>query len=361
MKICIIGAGVAGLSCALTLEKYGIIPDVIEQYERIGGRTPFINCYLQLYGRPIHDRPRYLASHYGITFQPVSPMNKLIMLSPNNIAVAKGRLGYIYSRGPSVDSIENQIYAQLQKTKIKFDTLADFKELSEGYDRVVVATGSPYIAKELGLWTDLFRSWTRGAVMQGEFDPTAWITWWNKSYANDGYAYLGPFDGKTASLVFIASGIREDEVESRWRMFLDVEKLNYKELDSFLLEHIAGHCYPKETGNLMFIGNSAGLMDSMLGFGDYNAIVSGVLAAEAIYEGSSYQKKVAILKKKLKQAYLYRLAFNRFTNDTYDKLFNIMKTQPISKMIYDTNLDVIGLIGRLLELAKGNPSVFSHF
>ncbi|MDA8336203.1 MAG: NAD(P)-binding protein [Peptococcaceae bacterium] len=28
MKVAVVGAGVSGLACALTLEKYGIVPDV---------------------------------------------------------------------------------------------------------------------------------------------------------------------------------------------------------------------------------------------------------------------------------------------------------------------------------------------
>ncbi|WP_376741764.1 NAD(P)-binding protein [Pelotomaculum terephthalicicum] len=41
MRICIIGAGISGLSCALTLEKYGIIPDIYEQYPKTSAKQPF--------------------------------------------------------------------------------------------------------------------------------------------------------------------------------------------------------------------------------------------------------------------------------------------------------------------------------
>lgn len=46
-------------------------------------------------------------------------------------------------------------------------------------------------------------------MIEGRFDPTAMVVWYNKSYANNGFAYLGPFNGQKASLVLIVSDVRE--------------------------------------------------------------------------------------------------------------------------------------------------------
>lgn len=46
MKIAIIGAGLAGLSCAIVLEKQGIIPDIFEKTGFIGDREPHVGADL---------------------------------------------------------------------------------------------------------------------------------------------------------------------------------------------------------------------------------------------------------------------------------------------------------------------------
>lgn len=55
MKVCIVGAGLSGLSSALSLEKYGFVPDVYEQFDCPGGMVPFMVCLLQLIKKPIPD------------------------------------------------------------------------------------------------------------------------------------------------------------------------------------------------------------------------------------------------------------------------------------------------------------------
>ncbi|HUW63615.1 MAG TPA: NAD(P)-binding protein [Spirochaetia bacterium] len=360
MRVCIIGAGLSGLSCAIALERYGIIPDVFELSERSGGRVPFTAALLQLAHRPAPDPLLDLRKRYGISIAPIHTLDKLVMFSPRNVAAARGWLGYIVIRGAHPRSVESQLYAQLSATKIRFNTMGDYRELSALYDRVVVATGTTRIAKEMGCWSDIFRNWARTAVIEGQFEPGTWLSWYNKSYANNGYGFLGPFSSTEASLGLIVSDIGEGDLESKWRMFLDTEKINYREKQNYVLEHITGVCYPMEVGNITFVGNAAGLMDSLVGFGIYNAIVSGFLAAESIYEQSSYEQKISFLKERMYSGYVGRLALNKFKNDDYDHLLGVLKTPPINNLIYNTNLNVWAGQGKLLEL-KGRPGLFDKF
>lgn len=349
MKVAVLGAGPAGLSCALTLEKLGISPDIYEQFDRCGGRVPFVVCLLQLMNRPVPDALANLKDRYGINITPKAVLNKIIRFSPYKMSTSSGNLGYIFEIGPGPGSINMELYKKLS-SKIKFNTVADFKELAASYDRLVVAAGTSYIAKELGLWSDILRAWVRGALVEGDFDPNAWIIWLNKSYANNGYAYLGPFNKNKASIILIVTDIRENELEQKWQMFLDKEKITYNELQSFTLEHIIGTCRPKEVDNIVFAGNSGGLMESIFGFGIYNAVVSGVLAAQAIIEDTSYEKKVSFLENKLIESFYFRRKLNRCQNRDYDRLLGLIDFPPVNRLIYNTNLDVLGIHAKLTSL-----------
>jgi len=213
LKVAIIGAGVSGLACAITLEKNGIVPDVFEQLGQSGGRVPFHGALLQLMQRPVPDPAIDLAKRYGIKITPLNLINKIVMVSPGNVAAARGWLGYSYARGASAHSLESQLYGKLTATRVRFNTMVGCEELAGDYDRVVVATGSGFFAMDRGYWSDIFRAWARGAVVEGRFDPTAMVVWFNKAYANNGYGYLGAFNAEKASLILIVSDVREEEVE----------------------------------------------------------------------------------------------------------------------------------------------------
>lgn len=340
MKVCIIGAGVSGLACALTLEKHGIKPDLYEQFDCCGGRVPFIVCFLQVMHRPVTNLLLDLSINYGINIKPVNPLKRIIRFSPNNISRTVGQLGNIFELGPSPRSITSQLYARLD-TPVWFNAVADISKLTSRYDKVIVATGSPYIAKKLGLWTDIFRGWVRGAVVSGNFDPHTWMIWFNKKYANNGYAYLGPFSSNKASLVLVVSDVKEEEVEVRWNSFLETEKIVYREEEKFILEHIAGTCRPRQTGNIILVGNSAGFMESTFGFGLNQAIISGVLAARSLINNTPYEANISFLNEKLHQSKLLRQRLDSFRNENYDQLLGIFNIPPLDYLIYHTNLDIL--------------------
>lgn len=80
---------------------------------------------------------------------------------------------------------------------------------------------------------------------------------------------------------------------------------------------------------------------SVFGFGLYNAVVSGVLAAESLVYNKSYEASVSFLNEKLHQSNLLRHRLNAFKNKNYDQLLELFNMPPLNKLIYHTNLDIL--------------------
>lgn len=351
LKIAIIGAGVSGLACALALEKYGLTPEVFEQHGRPGGITPQVQTILQIVHRPAPDPLKDLAANYGLSLIPIGTVKKIVMRGPGETATVTGHLGYTFERGHSPRSLDCQLYGTLSRTRVKFHTTASLPELAAQYDRVVVATGSPFMAREAGCYSEILRSWARGAVLEGSFDPATLVVWFNRAYTGDGFVYLAPFGSRKASVILEATDIGEQEVEARWRWFWEKEKPGGRETQVFRREHNVGICCPREYRNIIFIGLAAGLLDYTLGFGLYNAVISGTLAAQAIYEGSSYEEKIGALLQRSYYSYLIRLGQNSLSNEDYDRILRLLNLPYVAGAVYHTGLDVVRLLAASLRLA----------
>ena len=97
------------------------------------------------------------------------------MKSPNAETKIEGNLGYSMYRGKEIDSLDNQLARELRKTAIHYNSLSNFKELSQKYDYVVVASGRDMEAKELGVWEDQGRVSIMGAIALGSFEQNTTI------------------------------------------------------------------------------------------------------------------------------------------------------------------------------------------
>ncbi len=109
MRVAIIGAGPAGLSCAYELEKHDIVPTIFEEKSYIGENTDFSTCTLKLFDRSITNPIKRLDRKYNIKLSPFRSLKEIIMISPNRQSTVRGNLGLIFSRGEHKDSLENQL------------------------------------------------------------------------------------------------------------------------------------------------------------------------------------------------------------------------------------------------------------
>ncbi len=351
MQVAIIGAGLAGLSCAIVLEKNGIIPVVYEKADFIGDREAHVGASLKIIDRPVRDITKFLKKNFDIDIKPLNTVTKLTHYAPTAITSIRGNFGLFYRRDKGETSLKGQLFSQLRKTEIQFNMEVDYKVLSKEFDYVVLADGKPNMAEKLGCWTDWIRGIVKGAVLEGSFDPQELIMWLNKTYCKEGYAYLSPFSDTKASINLYVPNVSIEGIDYYWDLFLKDLHFKYEIVETFKVKHGSGHVYPHKVDNILLAGNAGGAIDPFLGFGVVKSIMMGGLSAKSIIEGSDYEKLVKNIYKQNLRLYEIRKSFNMASNENYDTMVKFIGTPGAKPMIYDAPLNVlkIGNVGLKLK------------
>ncbi|MCX7749620.1 MAG: NAD(P)/FAD-dependent oxidoreductase [Clostridia bacterium] len=338
MKIAIIGAGVSGLSCALELKKHGIIPTIFEKRSSVGDNLSYAGMWPRILFRTIEDPIQYLSHKYNLKLIPLNRLKKIIMASPNKKTVITGKLGHIFKRGQEIYSLENQL-ALLLNLPIQFDTyIKSIQEVKDSFDYIVVAQGVNIISKELGVWSSTFNSICRVSTVLGSFKTDTSYIWFNTQYAKNGFCYLIPNNEKEATLTQIVNGISHHELDFYWNAFLEREEIRFSILEMRDMEHSTGFVNPMQVGNIYFVGNAGGLTDDLIGFGAFNAVESGIIAARSIVRQSNYHELMQPIVDDIERLNELRKVINTYANQDYDKLIGFLKTPLVKQLLYQNPL-----------------------
>ncbi|ABB15801.1 NAD(P)/FAD-dependent oxidoreductase [Carboxydothermus hydrogenoformans] len=351
MKVAIIGAGLAGLATAFQLDRYKIPYIVFDRRYQPGDPTPHIAVSLKVINRPVKDIVSYFYKKYDLPLVPYRKITKILMNSPGNFATVRGsNLGYFWLRGHFHNSLENQLL-RLIKGEVRFKSPQDPEHLKDAFSHVVVATGSPIIANSYGIFHKLFDGWVIGSNISGNFDPEELVMWIDTDYAKNGYAYLTPFDTKNASLCLAINDITENQLSHYWQVFWQKEKLPYKIIETFTVNHIVGYLTTNQLNNIYFTGGAGGLIEPFLGFGIFYSIISGILVAKAIKENLSYDTLLNPIKQAVRQFDILRIGLNKLNNNSFDFLTGLLSFRPLNYLLYHLPFDSVKLISYLF--AKG--------
>lgn len=334
MKVAIVGAGLAGLSCAIGLERYGIKPFIFEKRAHVGDALIYSGIWPRIINRPISDPLKYLKKEYSLELIPINHIKKMIMFSPDHHATERGSLGYIFRRGYQKHALEHQLLHYV-KTAVTFDHYVEIEDIKDKFDFIVVADANSINAKKLGAWTDTFNSQVRIATVLGKFKPTEIIMWLSNKYAKNGLCYLVPNSDKEAALVLIVNGITNSEIDYYWKEFLFTEDIDYYISGTADSEHNCGFVQPLQVGNILFAGNAAGFTDDMIGCGGLNAIESGMLAARSIACHEDYNTLTKPIFDEIVKLHELRKTFNTFENDKVDLLVKSLSLPLIKNALYN--------------------------
>lgn len=352
LKIAIIGAGPAGLACALECERLGVIPDVFERSDSVGWLWPSVIILMNVLETGMGgDIRTYLRDYYRIDVQPQTQCDHLIMKSANAKADIKGNLGLFYGRGKSKNSLENQMADQLKRTAIHYNRFADYKELSQKYDYVVVATGKDTAAKELDVWQDFSPVHIRGGIAYGDFRPSSTTLFWNTDYAGQGYARVTPIDSMKAIVGVYSIGKKELDNDANYTKFIEYEGLEHLEWVFKIINPVfsTGKVKKFQVGNVLLAGRSAGLTDRLMGAGCLAAIGSGVFAARAMIKGEDYDKLVKPIQNHIENISAFRGIIERLDNNGLDKMITVLNTPGIKQTMYSSGINFVDAFGSLLK------------
>ncbi|MPQ34189.1 NAD(P)/FAD-dependent oxidoreductase [Clostridium estertheticum] len=342
MEVAIMGAGISGLTCAITLEKNGITPTIFEKRSSVGDRFVNAEAMFSILNRPARDWIPYISENYDINLEPIDDVDKLFIHSKNEIGTINGKIGYTNVRGRHENSYESQLENQV-KSKINFNSTYEYAELCKNFEHVVLATGDGDYASHLGNYNCNLTCTIKGATVQGNFVTSNPHVWFNYEILPKGYGWLIPFSEKEANLVIAypdyPDNIRLD-LNDIWEKFnnLACKSLdqNLKITDNFeVTRYMLGICNKAKIDNTYFVGNCFGAISPGLGFGQYISILTGVYSAFGICGLESYDK----LAKPLFENYNHSLVFRRFMESLTDEQMDF-QIKNLDNKIIDNLVDI---------------------
>ena len=316
-KVAVVGAGIAGTTCARELHDLGheveifemLSPDKATRPKQMEGSVNFLQ-----------NIPEIETDHH---------LKKMIMHSPNIAVSLKGKIGYLYEVGGE-NGIEAKNRRNIEKLlPIHYSTrIRNPQQLKDKFQIIVAADGYlSSIAKTSGL--HLSKKPIRigvgvGYTVKGDFDPELIEIWLGTYFSSQGYAYVIPFSQHEASLVSTSIGQNMNQTTYKDRL-KGLAKQRGWELKNEWVDFESWYDFSSYTkNNLFIIGNAGSFTDPAFGFGLKWAIKSGKLCATAIHENINYDQ--LIRKKLLPEFEAYKPLRNFFEVATRDNYDNYVKT-----------------------------------
>ncbi len=358
MKIAIMGAGLSGLASAITLEKHGIEPAIFEKRSQAGDRFVNGEVLLSMLVHPVRDCIASLSDQYGIYLQPTAPIQKMTIQSQHETAVIEGPLGFINIRGRQEESFEAQLERQV-RSKIRYDSDLTHEDLVKEYTHVILATGDAADAKRSRNFREDLTVSISGATVEGKFDRFEVQTWLDYAIAPHGYGYLVPYSESEANVVVALPdqpGIEggEDDLLRIWTAMHEKAQRRLGQglpvTDRFQIRRYPmGICGSARVGNTFYVGNNFGSMMPFLGFGQYNALLTGVFAAYDLCGQGSYERLSEPLRKSYEHSLVLRRALENVEDEGLDRIVRLLSGRLGNKLLLANALNPVKLASYLLR------------
>ncbi len=340
MKVAIIGAGMAGLSCAITLEKHGITPFIFEKRASVGDRFVNAESMFHILNRPVKNCVPYLREKFGIRLDPLMKAGRIEIHSKHETGIIDGDIGYLNIRGRHEDSYDRQLRDQVS-APIEYHSEQEYETLCKGFDAVVLATGDAEYACRLGNFRADLTGSVRGATVTGSFQADTPHVWFDCDVLPKGYGWLIPYSDQEANVVMFSpdypSNIKRDH-EEMWNQFYGMVSQDlhqqFRMTDQFSFKHyIVGICNQAKLENTYFTGNCFGAVSPGFGFGQFTSILSGVYSAYDICGRGDYAELTKPLRANYENSLILRRFLENMTNEDFDFVAKNMNMKLISRFV----------------------------
>ncbi|MGI6169619.1 MAG: FAD-binding protein [Christensenellales bacterium] len=362
MKIAIMGAGMAGLSCAITLEKHGVTPYIFEKRASVGDRFVSAEGMFHILNRPVQDCIPYLQQEFGIHLNPLTKACRIEIHSKHEKGAISGDIGYLNIRGRHEHSYERQLQEQLLGA-IEYHSEYDYETLCKKFDAVVLATGDAEYACRLGNFRSDFTGSVRGVTVTGSFQADTPHVWFNCDVMPKGYGWVIPYSDQEANVVMFSPdyprNIKQDRNEM-WNQFYELvtHDLNqqFRITDRFEFKHyIVGICNQPKLENTYFTGNCFGAVSPGFGFGQFISILTGVYSAYDICGLGDYAKLSKPLRTNYENSLILRRFLENMKDDNFDFIAKNVNIKLISRFVNavcdsDSRMDLLKHATPLMKL-----------
>jgi flavin-dependent dehydrogenase len=317
----ILGAGISGLSAAITLARNGLKVEVFEKNSHAGGRFKRDFQGLRNFGNLDIDSIKEFEK-VGIYLKPCERLMKITRYSQfHSFEVFSDNKPIYYSvlRGENENSIDSQLVTIAAKlgVDIKFNSRLNLNYVD------IVATG-PYTRD----------SFAYGELYEDTNIDDSGFTFFDKRYSPNGYLYVIPGEKNGEAEVVNYSNNSSIDTETLKLLYNRAVRENdilKNILDGAIRKYACsgiGCCSLLDEpfqNNRYYVGEAAGLQDVTAGFGIRYAIMSGYLAAQSILTGKDYNQFISkTFKPQLEFEHKRRENFKKLTNKEIDKNFQLI-------------------------------------
>lgn len=362
MKVAIMGAGMAGLSCAITLERNSVTPTIFEKRSSVGDRFVNAESMFHILNRPVRDCLPHLREKFGIQLNPNAEVHKIMLHSKNETGSISGNIGYLNVRGRQRNSYEVQLKNQV-KSSIEYNSEYEYEELCKNFDAVVLATGDAAYAAHLGNYRSDLTCTARGATIVGNFEADTPHVWFNYDILPRGYGWVIPYSDKEANIVMLYPDYPHNiklDINEMWEQFYaqashDLNQ-DFHITDKFeFTRYMVGICNHAKVENTYFTGNCFGAISPGLGFGQFTSILTGVFSAYDICGIGDYKQLTKPLRTNYENSLILRKLLENFKDDDFDFVVKNLSIPLISRFTdklcsYDTRIELLKDVTPLMKL-----------
>ncbi len=307
-EIHILGAGLSGMVASIDLARRGCEVIVLDRSAGIGGAG---SLHPSVHGTPVKTERTW--SYVGIDlsscFHP--PQDIRFYFGSHGYRIPPGEAHEVYTveRGNRESSIDSFLYQKAQELGIRFEFSQDIKTHRELPSGSIIATG---------LFPEMYDSLQVPSIkvhcymLRFETDKSTEIVGYFDDYIGD-YYYHGIVNGIFFGLLFQRKPISRDALKRCQEFLAEREGLPIKDW-TFLpvWVPVASIRNPRLFAeDKILAGTISGMMDPMMLFGIVGAVLSGKIAALAIYDRDQAIRDFRFFTRNWRRGYITRKVFER--------------------------------------------------